>query len=127
MLAISGHGQVCNRNALCVNLRVMMSDGSSQPTLQPTKGRFEIERDGLVSYLAYEMDGHEGISLLHTEVPPALRHRGIASELAQMALEFAKEKHLKVEVICPVVYHFLNKHPEYKQLVRLPTPYKPTA
>lgn len=99
----------------------------SDDAAQPKKGRFEIERDGLVSYLAYETDGHEGISLVHTEVPPSLRHHGIANELAKMALEYAKEKHLKVEVICPVVYHFLSKHPEYKPLVRLPTPYKPTT
>jgi predicted GNAT family acetyltransferase len=100
-----------------------MSDDVSQPT----QGRFEIERDGLVSYLAYETDGREGISLLHTEVPPSLRHHGIANELAKMALEHAKEKHLKVEVICPVVHHFLSQHPEYRPLVRLPTPYKPTT
>ena len=94
----------------------------SNDASQPNKGRFEIERDGLVAYLAYETDGHDGISLLHTEVPAAIRHHGIANELAQMALEHAKEKHLKVEVICPVVFHFLNKHPEYKSLVRLPKP-----
>ena len=94
---------------------------------QPTAARFEIERDGFVSFLAYETDGHDGISLLHTEVHPSVRHHGIANELAQMALEYAKKKHLKVEVICPVVYHFLNKHPGYKSLVRLPTPYKPAA
>jgi hypothetical protein len=34
-----------------------------------------------------------------------------------MAFEAAKEKGLKVEVVCPVVIHFLTKHPEYKYLV----------
>jgi predicted GNAT family acetyltransferase len=89
---------------------------SNEP-LQAIKSRFEIERDGQVSWLAYEIDGKGWISLAHTEVPPALRGRGIANELARLALEYAKDNHLKVEVICPVVYHFLNKHPEYKPLV----------
>jgi uncharacterized protein len=81
------------------------------------RGKFEIERDGEVSYLVYETDGAGWISLLYTWVSPALRGRGIANELAQLALEYAKDKHLKVEVVCPVVFHFVSKHPEYKPLV----------
>ena len=90
-----------------------MSDNNSQAT----SGQFEVERDGQVSYLAYETDGHGWISLLHTEVSPALRGHGIATELAQIAFEYARKNNLKVEVICPVVFHFVNKHPEYKPLV----------
>ena len=81
------------------------------------EGQFKIERDGEISYLAYETDGHEWISLLHTEVAPKLRGRGIAGELSKMALEYAKEHHLKVEIICPTVAHFVGKHPEYGSLV----------
>lgn len=99
----------------------------SNDSKHATQGRFEIEREGQVSYLAYEIDGQQGISLLHTEVPVALRGRGIASELSQMAFEYAKDNDLKVEVICPVVYHFLNRHPEHKPLVRTLSPYKPSA
>lgn len=83
----------------------------------PRKGQFEIERDGEVARLAYEIDGEGWISLLHTFVPPTLRGRGMANELAQMALEYAKEHSLRVEVICPVVFHFTTKHPEYKSLI----------
>jgi uncharacterized protein len=82
-----------------------------------TTGRIEIERDGEVAFLGYTTDADGWISLLHTWVPPALRGRGIANELAEKSLEFAKENHLKVEVICPVVFHFITKHPEYKPLV----------
>lgn len=82
-----------------------------------TTGRIEIECDGEVAFLGYTTDADGWISLLHTWVPPALRGRGIANELARKSLEFAKEKHLKVEVICPVVFHYITKHPEYKPLV----------
>jgi predicted GNAT family acetyltransferase len=87
-------------------------------TETPTsKGRFEIEHEGQISFLAYEIDGAGWISLLHTSVPRPLRGRGIANELAQMALEYAKEHQLKVDVVCPVVFHFTSKHPEYKPLM----------
>jgi hypothetical protein len=82
-----------------------------------TKGQFEIEREGQISFLAYELDGEGWISLLYTSVPPSLRGRGIANELAHMALEYAKAHQLKVDVVCPVVFHYLSKHPEYKPLV----------
>jgi hypothetical protein len=85
--------------------------------LKATTMTIEIERDGEVAFLGYETYADGWISLLHTWVPPALRGRGIANELAEKALEFAKAEHLQVEVICPVVFHFLTKHPEYKKLV----------
>jgi hypothetical protein len=34
-----------------------------------------------------------------------------------MALEYAKTNHLKVDVVCPVVFHFVSKHPEYRPLI----------
>ena len=88
------------------------------------KGQFEIERDGETARLAYEIDNEGWISLLHTFVPPALRGRGIANDLARMGLEYAKEHRLKVEVVCPVVFHFTIKHPEYKPLLGI-RGYKP--
>jgi uncharacterized protein len=93
-------------------MRSDMGDGSKGST-----NRIEIEREGEVAFLGYETDADGWISLLHTWVPPALRGRGIANELAQKALELARDKHLKVEVVGPVVFHFLTKHPEYKPLV----------
>jgi len=85
-----------------------------------TSGRFEVGVGVEVAYLAYEFDGSDGISLLHTQVPPAHRGRGIATDLARMAFEYAAGNHLRVEVICPVAYHFLTKYPDYKYLVRVP-------
>jgi predicted GNAT family acetyltransferase len=59
----------------------------------------------------------DGFRFSHTWVAPVLRGRGIANELAQMALEYARDNQLKVDVVCPLVFHFLSKHPEYKPLV----------
>jgi hypothetical protein len=83
----------------------------------PRKGQFEIECDGETATLAYEVDNEGWISLLHTFVPPDLRGRGIDNELARMGLEYANEHRLKVDVVCPIVFHFTTKHPEYEPLL----------
>jgi len=57
------------------------------------------------------------LQLIHTEVPEALRGKGMASALAQSALEWAREHQVKVDVICPYVAAYLKKHPEYSDLV----------
>jgi uncharacterized protein len=93
----------------------MFRNKSSSPQ-QVTSGRFEIERDGKIAFLQYTLSGGI-IALSHTEVPKELRHHGIASELAHAALEYARENHLKVDVICQSVVAYLADHPEYSDLV----------
>jgi predicted GNAT family acetyltransferase len=91
--------------------------GNKKPAPQlVTTGRFELERDGHVASLQYTVAGHV-LALLHTEIPDALRRSGIASTLAQTALDWARNHHLKVDVVCPFVAAFLETHPEYSDLV----------
>jgi len=91
--------------------------GSKKPAPQlVTTGRFELERDGHVASLQYTVAGHV-LALLHTEIPDALRGSGVASTLAQTALDWARDHHLKVDVVCPFVAAFLETHPEYSDLV----------
>ena len=91
--------------------------GNKQPAPElVTTGSFELERDGHVASLQYTVAGHV-LGLLHTEIPEALRGSGIASTLAQTALDWAREHHMKVDVVCPFVAAFLENHPEYSDLV----------
>lgn len=85
-------------------------------TQQVTNGRFEIESDGSVAYLEYALAG-KVLELIHTEVPDSMRGRGVASELAESALQWAREHDVKVDVICPLVAGYLRKHPEYSDLL----------
>jgi uncharacterized protein len=82
-----------------------------------TRSRFEVEEAGETAYLEFDQDSAGWITLIHTEVPEALRGRGIASMLAQTGLEYARENKLKVDVVCPLVANYLSKHPEFKGLV----------
>jgi predicted GNAT family acetyltransferase len=94
-----------------------MKFGRPKPLPQlTTNGRFELERDGLVAHLEYNLTG-KVLQLIHTEVPEALRGHGMASALAESALQWAREHEVKVDVICPSVAAYLKRHPEYSDLV----------
>jgi len=90
--------------------------GRPKSAQQVTNGRFEIEQDGQIAYLEYNLAG-KVLQLIHSEVPEALRGRGVAAELAKSALEWARENGVKVDVICPSVAAYIEKHPEYSDLV----------
>jgi uncharacterized protein len=81
-----------------------------------TNGRFELERDGQVAYLEYTVAG-DVLELLHSEIPQPLRGTGIASTLAKTALDWARDRHMRVDVVCPFVAAYLSSHPEYSDLV----------
>jgi predicted GNAT family acetyltransferase len=82
-----------------------------------TKSRFEIEESGQIAYLEFETDGRGWMTIWHTEVPGKMRGRGVASELAKTAFEYAKANSLKVDVICPLAANFVANNSEYKGLI----------
>lgn len=85
------------------------------PQQQVTTGRFEIEQSGQIAYLDYTLTGNI-LELIHTEVPEALRNLGLSSALAENALNYAREHNLKVDIVCPLVRRYIEKHPEYADL-----------
>ncbi len=88
----------------------------SKPT-KVIKSRFEIEQDGQISYLEFETDGHGWMTIWHTEVAKGLRGKGIGLELVTTAFQYAKENELRVDVICPLASHLVEKHPEFQALL----------
>ena len=78
--------------------------------------RFELYINGLRALLAYRLTPG-CIVLLHTEVPQPLEGQGLAAKLMRFALDFAREKQLRVVPLCPYASSFLRKHTEYQDLV----------
>jgi hypothetical protein len=70
--------------------------------------QFELTVDGQTSVLIYERRPH-ALALLHTEVPPALRGRGLATRLAEAAVNAVRAEGLQVIAVCPFVRAFLRK------------------
>jgi len=81
-----------------------------------TNGRFELERGGHIATLDYTVAGNI-LALIHTEIPEPMRGGGAASTLVKSAFDYARDHHMKVDVVCPFVAAHLKTHPEYSELV----------
>jgi predicted GNAT family acetyltransferase len=78
--------------------------------------RFELDIEGGMA-VAYYRAAPGRITITHTEVPTALRGRGIGSVLVRGTLELARGQGLKVVSRCPFVSAYLGKHPEFNDLL----------
>jgi hypothetical protein len=78
--------------------------------------RFEVVLDGKLAMIEYMITG-KNITFTHTETPTELEGRGIASAMARVALEYARDQQLKVIPLCPFVAGYIRNHPEYQPLV----------
>ena len=78
--------------------------------------RFEIEIDGLQSFVQY-IRRDPKLYLIHTEVPPELEGHGVGNALARAALDFAAREELRVVPRCSFISQFIKRHPEYQRLV----------
>lgn len=81
------------------------------------QSQFETTIDGHTGYAAYDLEDPDRIVFTHTIVPPELEGRGVASAIVKRALEHAREKNLKVVPQCSYVAAFIERHPEYQDLV----------
>jgi hypothetical protein len=57
------------------------------------------------------------LALIHTEVPPSLRGRGLGNVLAKAAIEAAGRDRLRVRALCPFVQAYVRRHPEFESLL----------
>jgi len=81
------------------------------------KGIFFIEQDGnILAEMTYVWAG-EKIIIDHTEVSEVLGGKGIGKQLVHRAVEFAREKHIKILPLCPFAKAVLNKVSEYHDVV----------
>jgi predicted GNAT family acetyltransferase len=81
-----------------------------------TKSRFELDVEGGVAFANYRLVP-SAVIITHTETPRELRGQGVASELVRGALELIRADGSKVVAGCGFVVDYLNKHPEFSDLV----------
>jgi predicted GNAT family acetyltransferase len=79
------------------------------------RNRFELDVDGTKAFANYRQTP-TAIVITHTETPPALRGRGIASELVKGALEIIRADGHKVVAGCGFVADYLRRNPEFADL-----------
>ncbi len=79
--------------------------------------RFETQSaDASLSFLNYTIEG-DRITFEHTFVPDKLRGKGIAANLARVALTEARQRHWKVIPRCSYVAGFIKQYPEFADLL----------
>ena len=78
--------------------------------------RFETTIEGQTGYISYQDKG-DTLVYDHTIVPQALGGRGVGSALVKHALNYAREQNKKVVPQCSFVEAYINKHPEYQDLL----------
>jgi len=82
----------------------------------PERQRYELAvEDGLV-FMQYRRQGDK-LLIIHTETPPALQGRGLASALVRGALADVRAKGLRIVPRCSFIVDYLARHPEERDVV----------
>ena len=80
--------------------------------------QYDIVVGGEVAgYAAYDDRGDDVRAFTHTVIEPEFEGRGLAAQLVGAALEAEREAGRRIVPECPYVRSFLEKHPEYADLV----------
>lgn len=83
----------------------------------PEESRYELRLgEHVLGFSAYRKR-EDRIAFTHTEVDESRRGRGLGSRLAAAALDDARRQGLDVIPLCPFVAGYINRHPEYQDLV----------
>ena len=82
----------------------------------PQSSRFEMSIADQTAVAMYET-GPGVITFTHTRVPESLRGKGIANELAKVALAAARERGLQVVPKCTFFASYMRRHPETQDLL----------
>ena len=91
-------------------------------TLNEPEQRYEASVDGEPAGLAaFELDG-DRIVFTHTEVDDRFEGQGVGSRLARYALDDVRARgSLRVVPRCPFIRSWIEKHPEYADLLHAPS------
>jgi predicted GNAT family acetyltransferase len=94
------------------------SSGSEFPEVfhNVTQQRFELRVGDVLCVIDYRRSP-EKLVIYHTEVPQPFERRGLAARMTRAALDFARSQSLQVEPRCPYTASFMQKHPEYSDLL----------
>jgi quinol monooxygenase YgiN/predicted GNAT family acetyltransferase len=72
--------------------------------------------DEIAGTMLYEHEGPR-LVLTHTAVQNRFQHQGIATALIAAALDDIRAKGTKITILCPLVNHFIDDHPQYADLI----------
>lgn len=83
----------------------------------PESNRYELRLGDEVAGLVTYVDADGVRDLQHTEIEPDHEGEGLGSTLAAGVLDDVRAKGLKVKPSCPFIKGWIEKHPDYGDLV----------
>lgn len=84
---------------------------------QPDRERYEIRVGGELAGFADYVLTPGMITFTHTEIDKSFEGKGIGSALTRESLDDVRERGLTVLPVCPFVKGWIERHPEYLDLV----------
>ena len=90
-----------------------------QRSEEDRRGAFFIEEDGArVAQLTYSRspDGQRA-TLHHTEVSEALRGQGVARQLVESAVQWARQEKVRVVPLCSAARAIFDKEPSFQDVL----------
>jgi predicted GNAT family acetyltransferase len=99
-----------------------MSETSQTPQLTVRDNsqdqRFEaVDESGVVAGFAAYRRSEKAVTFIHTVVDDAFEGHGVGSTLVKAALDAVREEGVRVVPRCPFVASYIERHPEYADLV----------
>ena len=91
---------------------------SKEVTDNPEEERYEIRVDGALAGFAEYRREADQVVFTHTEVDGAFAGQGVGGALVRGALDDVRAKGLAVQAQCPFVKGWIDKHPDYQDLVK---------
>lgn len=84
---------------------------------EPERRRFVVTVNGrLAGHVQYRLRP-PNLVVAHTEIDPEFQGRGLGGLLARAALDVARERGLVVDNMCPFVAAWIDRHPDYAELL----------
>ena len=83
-----------------------------------SKGAFYIKQDNeVLAQMTYVWAGTDRIIIDHTEVSDALKGKGAGKQMVAKAVEFAREKGIKIVPLCPFARSVFDKVKEFTDVL----------
>ena len=89
-----------------------------QLKINDTTGAFYIEVEGIQeAMMTFVYAGEDKIIIDHTEVNPGNEGKGFGKKMVTKAVEFAREKGIKILPLCPFAKSVFDKTPEFRDVL----------
>ena len=83
----------------------------------PELQRYEAIADGELAGSLFYREREDELVLVHTEVEEPFEGQGIGSRLIAATLDDIRARGLRMRPFCPFVKAYLERHPEYDDLI----------